>query len=158
MLRAAGGGATPRLLAASAVAVPLTGTLTETVLATVTVPGGAMGTNGGVLIYSTWTVTNNANNKQVRIRFGGTAGTQHLTQIVTTAATLGDVRRIRNRGAANSQVGSFSSSQTGLGTSAGAVVTSTVDTSVAADLVFSGQLANVADSVVLENYEVWLLP
>lgn len=146
------------LLCSSAIAASVTGTTNETALATCTIPAGSMGTSGGLLIYSTWSVTSSANNKTPRIRFGGASGTQYLSVILTTSATLGDVRRIRNRGAVNSQVGGFSNSQTGVGSSTGAVSTSSVDTSASVDLVASCQLASSAESCTLENYEVWQLP
>jgi hypothetical protein len=150
----------PHLLCASAVvSMSVTGTLTETALATCTIPAGAMGLNGGVMIYSTWTVTNSANNKTTRIRLGGIGGTAHNDTVWTTIATVPDARRIRNRNSASSQVGSTAAaSGGGFSTTSGAVVTSSVDTTAAVDLVFTGQLANTGETITLESYEVWLLP
>lgn len=146
------------LLAASAAGASVTGTASETALATVTIPGGAMGLNGGVFVMSSWTVTNSANNKTLRVRFGGASGTAHMQQAVTAVASVSDARRIRNRNATNSQVSSFSISASGFGTSSGALATSSVDTTQAVDIVFTGGLANTGETITLESYEVWLLP
>jgi hypothetical protein len=158
MLRAAGGGATPRLLAASAVAVSVTGTTNETALATVTIPAGAMGLNGGLWIYSTWSYPNSANNKTPRIRFGGAAGTQYHALAQSTTVSYQGFVRIRNRNSASSQIGG-SSIFTSIGqTSTVAPPTSALDTSVAQDIVFSGQLGLSTETLTLESYEVWLVP
>lgn len=147
------------LLAASAVAVSVTGTASETVLATVTVPAGAMGNNGGLLLYSTWTTTNSANNKTIFCRFGGPAGTAYLNFTVTTTSTTQDIRRIRNRNSVISQVGGMSTGGTGgISVSGIPVVVSSLNTAAAQDIVFSAQLALTSETITLESYEVWLLP
>jgi hypothetical protein len=146
------------LLAASAVALSVTGNTNETVLATVSIPAGSMGLNGGVVVKSTWSHTNSANSKTLRIRFGGVSGTAYLSYGATTTATLTETeRRIRNRNSASSQVGN---APTGVqsGGSSGAIPTSAVDTTAVVDIVISGQLALGSESITLENYEVWLLP
>jgi hypothetical protein len=159
MLRAAGGGATPRLLAASAVAVSVTGTTNETALATVAIPAGAMGLNGGLHVYTTWSMTNSANAKTPRVRLGGIAGTAFMAVGFTTAATFTDFRRIRNRNSASSQVASAASaSSAAFGATSTSVTTGAVDTSVSQDLVISGLLASAAETLTLESYEVWLTP
>jgi hypothetical protein len=147
------------LLGASAVAVSHTGNTNETALATVTIPAGAMGLNGGLLIYATWTYTNSSNNKTPRIRLGGIGGTVYANLVLTTTATYHDIRRIRNRGAANSQLGGQASAASqAIGSTTSAPVTGAIDTSVTQDLVFSGQLALGSETIALEGYEVWLLP
>lgn len=146
-------------LARSSVAVPLTGTTTETVLATVTIPAGLLGMNGGLIVYSTWTTTNSANTKTPRVRFGGAAGTIYGATGLTTTASYADVRRIRSRNSASSQVGGTSTSG-GIGTvaSGAAIVTSALDMTAAQDLVLTAQLGLGSETITLENYEVWLLP
>jgi hypothetical protein len=159
MLRAVATQKAPVLLAASAVAASVTGTTNETALATVTIPAGAMGLNGGVEIRTVWSVTNSANSKTPRIRLGGTSGTQFMAAVFTTTATISDIRSIRNRNSASSQVGSIgASAASSIGSSTVAVVTGSVDTSAAQDLVISGTLANSGETITLEMYEVWLLP
>lgn len=151
---------TARQLAASAVPQNLTGTTNETVLATVSVPAGAMGANGALHVITTWSFTGSTNAKTMRARLGGIGGTQHLGQSVSSATNvvLSDERRIRNRNSAASQVCSTNAGATAYGTTTAAVTTSTIDTSVGVDLVFTGQLALAGETITLETYEVWLIP
>jgi hypothetical protein len=159
MLRAAATPAVARLLAASAATgMSHTGNTNETALATITIPAGAMGLNGGIEVRAVWSCTNSGNNKTPRLRFGGAAGTVYFGPIITTNAGAGDVRRIRNRNSASAQVGSFSSSATGVGLLGSAPVTSSVNTAAAVDVVLSAQLASAGETITLESYEVWLLP
>jgi hypothetical protein len=159
MLRGQAAPRAPILLAASAVAVPLTGTTNETALATVSIPAGSMGLNGAVQVSTAWSITSSANNKTMRVRFGGVSGTQYLASALTTNTTLGDIRTIRNRGAANSQVGMLSATNPGgYGNTSNAITTGAIDTAAAVDVVISGQLASAAETITLEAYEVWLLP
>jgi hypothetical protein len=149
----------PYLLAASAVAASVTGTTSETALATIRIPAGAMGTSGGIEVRTTWSTTNSSNAKQLRIRLGGTSGTQFLAASSTTFAVLAGTTRIKNRGSASSQVATYPSNAiTGAGSNTSAVTTGTVDTSAAQDLVLSGQLATSSETITLEAYEVWVLP
>lgn len=146
-----------QLLARSAVQQSVTGTTSETVLATVTVPANLMGINGGLLIWPTFSYTNNANTKTIRARFGGIGGTQYAINSVTTTASAAGLIKVRNRGSASSQVGGSGNSIGGLGTSAAAVVTSAVDTTQNADIVLTGTLAVTTDTISLETYDVWVL-
>ena len=143
-----------RVLAASAVAVSHTGNTTKTTLATVTVPGGAMGASGILRITSLWGHTNNANNKTARVEFGGA---QYYSAILTTTATSRMYRTIANRNAETSQVGGAASGAFNWGSTTSALTTSSVNTSVDQDLVFSGQLANGGDTIALESYIIELL-
>lgn len=148
------------MLAASAVAVSHTGNTDETALATVAIPAGCMGINGGLLIYSTWSITNSGNSKTIRGRLGGIGGTAFLGAAITTQATTHDIRRIRNRGSAASQVAGTSAATSGqpIGPTTAAVTTGTINTAVAQDFVFTAQLASAGETITLESYEVWLLP
>lgn len=141
----------------SAVAVSVTGTTNETTLATVSVPAGAMGLDGGIHIYSTWSMPSSANAKTLRTKYGGAA---FVTFSLTTSAVMSDMRRLRNRNSASSQVAStFNGTSNALGISgAGAASTTAIDSSVAQDVVFTGQLALGTETLTLENYEVWLVP
>jgi hypothetical protein len=119
----------------------------------VTVPGGAMGPNGILRITSLWSHTNSANAKTPRVEF---AGTPYYGGSFTTVATSRMSRAIANRNAANSQVGAPAAGTFNWGSSTDALTTSSVDTSVGQDLVFSGQLANSGDTIALESYLVEL--
>lgn len=141
------------VLAASAVAVPLTGTTDETALATIAIPAGAIGANGQLRITMHWSATNDASGKTIRVRLGGLAGTALWTNNVTSSATARMQAYIANRNSAASQIGSNISA---FSTSSGGIVTATVNTALAQDLVISGQHADGTDTMTLESYSVEL--
>lgn len=145
-----------RVLAASAVAASVTGTTTETPLATITLPGGAMGANGVLRITSLWSYTNSANTKNLRLRLGGSgiSGTTLMNSGVTTTAVNMLQRTIQNRNAQNAQVAGASVFGNSFGAYANLPVTASEDTSVDQPIVLSGQLANTGETVTLESYVV----
>lgn len=142
----------------SAVQVPHTGNTAETTLATIQVPANAMGPNGRVRVTVLWSMTSSANNKTIRVRFGGTSGTIYQQQQLTT----NQINRLQaewaNRNATNSQVGGPAGASSGWGGSSAAIVTSAVDTTANADIVISGQLANSGETIALEHYLVEIFP
>lgn len=140
-----------RVIAASGVAVPLTGTLTETTLATVTVPAGAMGANGLIRVSSVWSYTNSANTKIVRARFGGTAVASG-SYTTTASAPLNFITS--NRASQSSQITGLSNGL--FSATANAPNTSAINTANAADIVLQGTLANVGETITLESYLVEL--
>jgi hypothetical protein len=146
-----------RILGASAVAVPLTGGTSETTLATISVPAGAMGANGILQIRTLWSMTNNANNKTCRVRFSGAAGTQFIAAVLPSAASAQNLCIIQNRNSQSSQVGHTSGTFNTFNFNTGAITTASVDTSAATTIVISGQLASAADTVTLESYHVELI-
>lgn len=145
-----------RLFAASAVAIVHTGTLAETVLARIAFPAAAMGPNGIVQINSLWSFNNNANVKTMRTRFGPAGFSPATGNDIqglngTTSLTYQVIVIIKNRNDQASQVcgpGGIA----GVGNSTIAVTTRTVDTTAAFDFIFTGQLANTADTLTLESY------
>lgn len=146
------------LLARSAVAASVTGTASETALATVDIPAGLMGTNGQLRITTLWSYTNNANAKTLRVRLGGIGGTSFFQGSATSLATNHCQILIRNRNSASSQVGwAAAGGLAGVGSSTSANTTGSIDTSVLATLVISGQLADTLDTASLESYTVELL-
>lgn len=144
------------VLAASAVQVPHTGDTNETALATITVPGGAMGANGILRVTTLHSFTNGADDKTLRVRFSGISGTAYGSWLTTATATLRAQCQINNRNAENSQAGA-TGGLTGFGPSTGALTTSAVDTTVATTIVITGQLENGANAINLESYLVELL-
>lgn len=142
------------VLGQSGVAVPLTGGTGETTLATITLPAGAMGANGQIVMETQWSWTNSANNKTPKVKFGASTvyGLAH-----TTTAGLATRQRLANRGAANSQVGVNGASDNFYGGSL-AVVTYAVDTSASVDITITGQLALGTETMTLESYQVLLYP
>ncbi|HEX8256702.1 MAG TPA: hypothetical protein VF589_03645 [Allosphingosinicella sp.] len=144
----------PVAVARSGVAVQLTGTTTETTLATIVIPGGAIGPNGQVEVeYLVSYGAANANSKQTKVKFGGTT----YSGFNSTAAALSAQARIRiaNRNSASSQVGQPAhQTLSGFGGSASAVATSAVDTSADVTILITGTLAVNTDTMTLESYLV----
>ena len=142
-----------QVLAASAVPVSHTGSTAETTLATVTVPGGAMGPNGVLRVATTWSHTGTTT-KVLRVRFGGTVylgfnastnpGSQHLTII-------------SNRNSESSQVGGPKDIVGGFGHSSETPQTGTADTSADVDLTLTAALTDGGESPTLERYVVEVL-
>lgn len=140
------------VIAQSAVASPITGTTTETTLATITVPANVMGANGRIEITTMWSTTNSANNKTLRVKFGS------LTMqsiVMTTNASIQVTAIIANRNNTASQVASPNSS-TGTGATTNAVQTASIDTTAAVTILITGQLANTGETITLEAYSVKL--
>jgi len=146
-----------RVLARSAVAASVTGSTSETTLASVTIPANAMGANGVLRISAEWSYTNSANNKTLRTRLGGLSGAVFDTIVPTTNAYQRRQCEIKNRNAANVQLGPPSGfAGGGWGTATNAVATGALDTTVAQTLVLSGQLASAGETITLQSYLVEL--
>jgi hypothetical protein len=134
-----------------ATGTPLTGTLTETVLASILIPGGIIGKTGSVRMRAVASMTNNANNKTVNFKIGavllaGAAAASNTTTIVSNI--------MANRGSLASQVNTNP-----LTSGATATFTATtIDTSVDQILTITGTLANTGDTMTLESYVVEVLP
>jgi hypothetical protein len=144
------------VLAKSAVPIVHTGTASETTLATIDVPPGAMGANGVLRITTLWSVTNSANTKSCLIKLGATS---FLNRGVTTTSTLHHSTLIRNRNAPNSQVSltQFAGTAGGWGDNGNSVATGSEDTAAAKNVVINGILANAGEAITLESYLVELL-
>ncbi len=144
-----------RVVGASGVAVPVTGTASETSLAGVTIPANAMGANGILRINALFSYTNSVNTKTLRFRFGnGLSGTAFATSAGTTVAAIRLETQIQNRNSASSQIAGIAGATIG-GTST-ANVTGTIDTTASQTLTISGQLANTGETITLESYIVEL--
>jgi hypothetical protein len=149
-----------RVLAASAVAVSHTGDTVETVLATVAIPAGLMGLNGILRARSFWTMPSNTNAKTYRHRLGGLAGTIiGATEATTAGYTPGSLwSETMNRNSASSQfsfnIGSRNADAIWRGQSH---ITAAVNTAVAQDFVFTGQLGVGSDTITLQGYMIELV-
>lgn len=142
-------------LATSAVSATLTGTTSEVVIATVTVPAGAMGANGALEAVVTIQSSSSASTKTSRIRFGGIGGTAYMSNAVTTTPlTMQHYQRITNANSQAVQVGGFSSTVGGFQGSGSAPVTGALDTSTNTTLVITGQLTSAADTITVSSYTV----
>lgn len=122
-----------------------TGSTAETTIATVTIPGGAMGPRGKLRITPLWVYTNNANNKTLRVKAGGSAV---QVNVPTTTGTLQIVNVLHNQNAENAQIQFANTTSTGTGT-AGSQSTHSINTAADFDVTFTAQLADAADSVTL---------
>jgi hypothetical protein len=146
-------------LAQSGASVSVTGTLTETALATYTMPGGLMSANGQLEIFHFWSFTNSANSKTLRVRLsavgGGSSGNAYLSNTLTTFSTVKGITCIRNANSTSSQKGwgTSSASSSGLGTS-GALTSSTRDTGSNLDVCILGLLGNSGETITLEAYSI----
>lgn len=154
-----GSATTQYVLSQSAVSSSVTGTTTETTLATVTIPGGSMGPNGALRIDVSASWTANTNLKTLNIKLGGTLiGGFGRSGATETGARTQVV--VENRGSQTSQVISQPSATSiifGVFTVA-YPATLTKDTSQDLALTITGTLANSADTITLERYLVEVIP
>lgn len=132
------------LLGQQLTAASVTGTLTETTLFTLPVPGNTMGANG--ILDITWmtTCTNNANAKTFKIKLGST--TFRSTSPSSTLTTYQGYF-IANRNATNSQIGPVSNWNTG---SASGQLTGAEDTTTNLNLLITCTLGNTGDTATLD--------
>jgi len=141
-------------VAMSNVAVPLTGTTAETVLATIALPANVLGPNGACKIFAHWSYTNSANTKTMRYRLGaagaGIAGTSLYGFNRTTQLSDAYVLAVGNRNALNAQL----SHVVGV---TGAKITAAINTGAAFEIALTGLLAVAGETLTLEAYCVELL-
>jgi len=122
----------------------ITGTTTETTLATISIKGGVLGENGKLRFYILGTITNNANTKSFRLKHASTPLWQvaYTTAVGVTAQIL-----FLNKNSESSQVTSLYNSSILSGSTTTSVTPSSIDTSVDFSLTITGQLTNSADSI-----------
>jgi hypothetical protein len=137
----------PRILALSAVAVVAPADTSENILATITVPAGALGVNGSLIISHFVTCTNNANVKTIRHRFNGIGGSVYLAPSIASSAGQTGRSRLSNRGLTNSQVGAAFDGFLSTGPS-----TSAADTTASTTAVITAQKATAGDTITLESW------
>lgn len=146
-------GTRPVILCQSAVIASVTGSTSETALATCPVPGGLMGPNGRLRVTAYFTASSNANTKTVRVRYSTISGTIYGSGTLTTQVSGFTIPlEIANRGATNSQVGP----QPGF-SATGTLATGSADTTAATSVVITCQLASGTDTCSLESYAVVLM-
>lgn len=144
-----------RMLAVNGVRSVAPANTSENTLGSVTIPGGTMGANGALLVWATFSLTESANNKTLRFRFGGV---EFLNVVLTTVPGTTLSRAIYNRNSESSQV-SHSLSGSGFGNFASGTtpVTATVNTSVNQNLTITGQKASAGETIALECFFVTLM-
>lgn len=147
----------PYVIAQSAVPVSVGVSSAEETVATIAIPANAMGPNGTLRIFTSWTYTNGADDKILRVRFSSVSGTVYHQTTATTTATQSILTQISNVNATNAQKSGSASALTGFGGSSGAIVTSSVDTTAATTIVITGQKETAGDTLTLERYLVEVL-
>ena len=133
------------------------GDATETALATITLPAGAMGANGVVRVVFSLSHTSSANVKTFRVRWNGLAGSNFMQMGPTTTANSSGRVEIHNRNATNSQVaGGGGNTAGGWGSAASGLGTASVDTTAAVDIVLTCNWAGATsgETIQLEHYTV----
>lgn len=123
-----------------------------------TLPADILGPNGVLEIHHLWSYTNSATTKTLRVRVGGTAGTSAQLPQPTTTATAQLACYIRNQNSKTAQIYFAPSSSNTFITSTSALTTSTIDTSVAQDILIGGQLTNTGEFIKLESYRIYVEP
>ena len=148
----------PFVLSQSAVAAGITGTTAETALATITVPAGILGPNGTMRIYTTWSGTNSANAKTLRVRYSTISGTAFQQVAVTTYNSISLMCSISNRNSVSSQTGGAGADAIFGGGSTSNPATATINTNAATTLVITAQLASAGEQYTLQSYYVEVTP
>lgn len=136
----------------SAVPISLTGTTTATLLATIAVPANSMGPNGIVRVRGHWSMTNNANSKNMAIRWG-LANTNLFSGGFASQASLRADVEVQNRNGTGSQLIPAVSTSASFGF-LGAVTADSQDTTIAQRIQFVGTLSNAGDTMTLESFTV----
>jgi len=138
----------------------VTGTLTETLLATVTIPANALGPNGAFRLTYTATETNSANNKTLNFLYNATGPgiTGQLINAVTQTTNISQQGIVYLRAANTTGTqAAYPNSQLPYATTANAINFPTLDTTQTTYLNITGTLANVADSLTLTGWTLEII-
>ena len=127
--------------------VALTGSTAEVTLATISIPASLIGAKGKVKLYPLFSATNNANNKTVRVRLGGSNGYVLQTSGFAQLSALVIIRNFNSESVQKVATGMTS----GLGLSTTSLNTLAINTAAATTIEITGQLANGADTLTLES-------
>ena len=154
-LAAAGNLRSGYVLGQSGEAVSHSGDTTEVTLAAVTVPANAIGPNGRIEIKARFTTSSTAANKTFNIKLGATT---FASRTKNSFGGMAVAAEIANRNNAASQVGGGNWMTSSGDILAQAGQTGTEATTGALNLLITAQLANAADTITLESYQVILYP
>ena len=128
-----------------------TGSTTETTLINVTVPAGAIGNNGQIVVTSNWATNNSAGAKAGVVYLGGSAVGSSSSYTTSTGGS--SMNSIRNRGALTAQT-----SQLIGGAATGASVYTAINTTASTSITITGDIATATDNVILEGFTIELFP
>lgn len=140
------------ILASGATPATVTGTVAETTLLSIVVPGGLMGPNGALRVYTLWSMTGSTNSKIFRQKLGGYDffSGRNITAAATVA--MAAQRVIQARGSEVAQV--CYTGWADLGSNSAINGVSAVDTTIDQPLILTAQLGLSTESVTLES---WLI-
>lgn len=144
------------VLAISQTSSSVTGTTSETNLASVAIPPGLMSANGQLEVFVLWSYTNNAIARNARIRLGTDAlgGTIYYNPSLSTTSTLQSFLIIKNNNSTGSQYGFPNSTGSGYATSTGTLITSSWNTTNALGVHFNFVLGDSSHTGTLEGYSI----
>lgn len=149
-------------LAQSGASVSVTGTTTETVLATYTLPANLVAPWSTIEIFHNWSYTNSANSKTLRLKHaavgGGITGDTYYSCASTTTATLQAFSAIRCNNSMSLQKGwgIGSTGPGGFGTISSTLRAFTRGLTSASDINLTAQLANTGETITLTGYSIVL--
>lgn len=138
----------------SAAGAAHTGTLTKTTVASFTLPDGLLGSNGMLVVSFRATVNNSVNAKLVNVVLGGT---DLFNSAPVSQTYQGGTARISNRNSQASQIGTPLNLSFVDQNGVNALMTGTVDTSIAQTVGIAFTLANIADTMTLETWEAFFV-
>ncbi|MCZ4351525.1 hypothetical protein O4H61_03265 [Roseovarius aestuarii] len=144
-------------IAMSGVESAVTGTTSETELVRVTVPGGLMGPNGQLKIFTLTDQTENSNSKTLRIALDDGDDEQDIVDTSSPVSGGGVYTRytiVTNRDDDNSQVMNSPGASEDFAETTANISPTTIDTSDDFDVVFYGTLSDVADSFAIGAHSV----
>jgi len=143
------------ILAASAQGTCCGGATTETNIATILIPAGALGTSGFVDLKCLWNFTNSANNKSLVVRFNTTAGAvsggSSLSAIVQTASSVASTQVVLRNTATNAQVAYGAAASTPFGTGTSSNITPALDTTANTYINLNGITATGSETITLTH-------
>jgi len=132
----------------------LTGSTVDTIMATVPIPAHQIGPGGTVEVIALYTWTSSVNQKTMRIKLGGL--TFYLMN--NTAANPGYYAGSRIYNNSDEQSYNYVQANTFYGVIGNGLQNNAVDTRVAVNLDFNGQLALGTETMALRNYTVKIFP
>jgi hypothetical protein len=141
----------PCVLSQSGQSVALTGTTSETVLATIPIPAGALRRHGRIRIWATGAITSNANTKTIKIKIGSTV-VGGIVTAGTGVSTFDIEANVVNGATPNSNFGSVIAFMGSTVQQAGANVGANMLN--ASTLTITGQLGTGTDTITLNAYTV----
>lgn len=140
----------PSVIAQSGAAVALTGSTSETTLATIPIPAGALRQHGRIRLWAATSTTNNANAKTLKVKLNGNVVGGSLALASTASQSL-EVDVVNGR-VPNSNYGNVSASIGATVSNQGAALT--VDTTQAMTVTITGQLGTGTDTLTLQAYSL----